>query len=278
MPKAYFTALKKAISLRFCQTRFDGIETSRGDSKMALYVIGDSHLSLSTKKPMDIFGSRWNGYVDKLKKGWESRVGEDDTVVLAGDISWAMNPEEAKADFDFIEALPGKKIILKGNHDYWWQTMAKLNAFIERNGYKTIRFLHNNSYETENFIICGSRGWYTDDRTAPIRGADAAKIVAREVQRLSLSLTEGLKLQEAARARGEEKEILAFLHFPPIFKGYICDEIVLELYRKDVRRCYFGHIHGNYDCARVIHYSDIDFYLISADYLLFEPLKIEPQI
>ena len=125
---------------------------------MALYVIGDSHLSLSTQKPMDIFGSRWNGYVEKLKKGWESRVGEEDTVVLAGDISWAMNPEEAKADFDFIESLPGKKIILKGNHDYWWQTMAKLNAFIEKNGYKTIRFLHNNSYETEDFIICGSRG------------------------------------------------------------------------------------------------------------------------
>jgi predicted phosphohydrolase len=129
----------------------------------------------------------------------------------------------------------------------------------------------------EDFIVCGSRGWYTDNRTAPIRGADAAKIVAREVQRLSISLTEGLGLQEAARARGEEKEVLAFLHFPPIFKGYICDEIILELYRKGVERCYFGHIHGNYECARVISYSDIDFYMISADFLLFEPLKIEPK-
>ncbi|MBR6745542.1 MAG: metallophosphoesterase [Clostridia bacterium] len=245
---------------------------------MAVYVIADTHLSLSTKKPMDIFGSRWNGYVEKLKKGWESHVGEDDTVVLAGDISWAMNLEEAKADFDLLEALPGKKIILKGNHDYWWQTMAKLNVFIEKNGYKTIRFLHNNAYEAEDFIICGSRGWYTDDRTAPIRGADAAKIVAREVQRVSMSLTAGLRLQEEARARGEEKELLAFLHFPPIFKGYVCDEIILELYRKGVERCYFGHIHGNYDCARVLSYSDIDFYLISADYLLFEPLRIEPKI
>lgn len=244
---------------------------------MALYVIGDSHLSLSTQKPMDIFGSRWNGYVEKLKKGWESRVKEEDTVVLAGDISWAMTPEEAKADFDFIEALPGQKIILKGNHDYWWQTMAKLDAFVAKNEYRTIRFLHNNAYETENFIICGSRGWYTDDRTAPIRGADAAKIVAREVQRISVSLSAGKKLQEAAEARGEKKELLAFLHFPPIFKGYICDEIILELYRKGVERCYFGHIHGNYDCAKVISYSDITFYLISADYLLFEPLKIEPK-
>ena len=200
-----------------------------GICKMALYVIGDSHLSLSTQKPMDIFGSRWNGYVEKLKKGWESRVKEEDTVVLAGDISWAMTPEEAKADFDFIEALPGQKIILKGNHDYWWQTMAKLDAFIAKNEYRTIRFLHNNAYETENFIICGSRGWYTDDRTAPIRGADAAKIVAREVQRISVSLSAGQKLQDAAKARGEEKELLAFLHFPPIFKGYICDEMLQSL-------------------------------------------------
>jgi predicted phosphohydrolase len=187
-----------------------------------------------------------------------------------------MTTEEAKADFDFIEALPGQKIILKGNHDYWWQTMAKLDAFLAANEYKTIRFLHNNAYETEDFILCGSRGWYTDDKNAP-RGADAAKIVAREAQRIAMSLNAGVKLQEAARENGKEKEILAFLHFPTIFEGYLCDEIILELYRKGVERCYFGHIHGSYESARVISYSDIDFYLISADYLLFEPLKIEPK-
>lgn len=244
---------------------------------MSLYVIGDTHLSLSTEKPMDIFGSRWAGYVEKLVSGWKSRVTDADTVVLAGDISWAMTTEEAKADFDFIESLPGQKIILKGNHDYWWQTMAKLDAFVAENDYKTIRFLHNNAYETDDFILCGSRGWYTDDKTPPIRGADAAKIVAREVIRLSTSLSAGKALQEAARSRGKEKEILAFLHFPPIFKGYLCDEIILELYRKGVERCYFGHIHGNYEAAAVLSYSDIDFYLISADFLMFEPLKIEPK-
>ena len=242
---------------------------------MALYAIGDLHLSTGTDKPMDIFEG-WRNYVERLCETWTAQVGCDDTVVLAGDISWGMTMEEAKADFDFIEALPGQKIILKGNHDYWWQTMAKLDAFVAKNEYKTIRFLHNNAYETEDFIICGSRGWYTDDRNAPIRGADAAKVVAREVQRIAVSLNAGVKLRDAAMERGEEKEILTFLHFPPIFKGYICDEIILELYRKGVQRCYFGHIHGNYDCARVLHYSDIDFYLISADYLLFEPLKIEP--
>ena len=246
---------------------------------MALYVIGDLHLSLSTEKPMDVFGSRWTGYVEKLKNGWLSRVKPEDTVILAGDISWGMDPEEAKADFDFIESLPGQKIILKGNHDYWWQTLAKLNRFVEQQNYKTIRFLHNNAYEVENFIICGSRGWYTDERGGvAVRGADATKIVAREVQRVAMSLDAGKKLQTEAFSRGEEKEILAFLHFPPIFKGYICDEIILELYKKGVERCYFGHIHGNYEAARVIQYSDIDFYLISADYLLFEPLKIEPKV
>lgn len=244
---------------------------------MSLYVIGDLHLSLSTEKPMDVFGSRWAGYVEKLIAGWNERVSDQDTVVLAGDISWAMTTEEAKADFDLIESLPGQKIILKGNHDYWWQTMAKLEAFVEENGYQTIHFLHNNAYETEDFIICGSRGWYTDEKTPPIRGADAAKIVAREVIRLSASLTIGKEMQAAARAAGKEKEILSFLHFPPIFKGYLCDEIILELYRKGVERCYFGHIHGNYEAAAVLSYSDIDFYLISADFLLFEPLKIQPK-
>lgn len=244
---------------------------------MALYVIGDSHLSFTTEKPMDIFGSRWTGYVDKLKNGWESCVTDADTVVLAGDISWGMTPEEAKADFDFIEALPGQKIILKGNHDYWWQTMAKLDAFVKENKYQTIRFLHNNAYETEDFILCGSRGWYTDDKNAPVRGADAKKIVAREAARVATSLDAGIKLRDAARERGEEKEVLAFLHFPPIFKGYICDEIILELYKKGVERCYFGHIHGNYETKPMIEYSDIEFYLISADYLLFEPKKIEPK-
>ncbi len=245
---------------------------------MALYVMGDLHLSLSTAKPMDVFGSRWTGYVEKIKAGWLSRVTNEDTVVLAGDISWGMSLEEARADFDFIEALPGEKIILKGNHDYWWQTAAKLDRFVAENGYKTIRFLHNNAYEVENFILCGSRGWYTDDRdktSASMRGADAAKIVAREVARINLSLDAGRALRDAARERGEEKEVLCFLHFPPIFKGYLCDEIILALYQKGVERCFFGHIHGNYEAPRKMNYSDMDFYLISADYLLFEPLKIE---
>ncbi len=243
---------------------------------MSLFVIGDTHLSLSTEKPMDIFGPRWRGYVEKLESEWRALVKDGDTVVVAGDISWAMTTEEAKADFDFLEALPGKKIILKGNHDYWWQTMAKLGAFLEKNEYKTITFLHNNAYVCEDFIICGSRGWYNDEKNTPMRGADSEKIVAREVVRLGISLDEGLRLREEAKAAdGKEREMLAFLHFPPIFKGYMCDEIIMELYKKEVSRCFFGHIHGSYDAPMKVNYADIDFFFVSADYLAFRPYKIE---
>lgn len=244
---------------------------------MSLFVIGDLHLGLSCEKPMDVFGSRWLGYVEKLKAGWEKHVSPEDTVVLAGDTSWAMTPAEAKADFDFIEALPGEKIVLKGNHDYWWQTMAKLGGFIEQNSYRTIRFLHNNAYETEDFILCGTRGWYTDERVSPLEGTDAGKIVAREVQRLGMSLACGRTLRDEAAARGQEKEILAFLHFPPVFGDYVCGELVQELCCGGIARCFFGHIHGKYDVPACVRYRDIDFYLVSADYLRFEPMKIEPK-
>lgn len=245
---------------------------------MSLFVIGDTHLSLSCEKPMDIFGARWRGYTERLEAEWKSVVKEEDTVVIAGDISWAMTLDEAKADFDFIEALPGQKIISKGNHDYWWQTMAKLDAFVEKNEYKTICFLHNNAYACEDFIIGGSRGWYNDDKNVNMRGADSEKIVAREVMRLGMSLGEGLKLrQELAEIDGKEREMLAFLHFPPIFRGYMCDEIIMELYKKEVSRCFFGHIHGCYDTPMKTNYADIDFYFISADYLAFRPYRIEPK-
>ncbi len=245
---------------------------------MALFVMGDTHLSLSTEKPMDIFGPRWAGYTEKIENEWRHVVSENDTVVIAGDISWAMTLAEAKADFDFIEALPGQKIILKGNHDYWWQTMAKLEAFTEENGYKTIRFLHNNAFAVEDFIVCGSRGWYSDDNNNAPDGADAEKIIAREVIRLSLSLDAGRALRDRIKEEeGRECEVLAFLHFPPIFKGYMCDEIIAELYKKEVERCYFGHIHSNYSAPQRMEYADIGFYLISADYLGFRPYKIEKQ-
>lgn len=245
---------------------------------MSLFVIADTHLSLSCEKPMDVFGARWRDYTQRLETEWRAVVKEEDTVVIAGDISWGMTVEEAKADFDFLEALPGQKIIMKGNHDYWWQTMAKLDAFVESNQYKTIRFLHNNAYACDDFIICGSRGWYNDDKNKPMRGADSEKIVAREVVRIGLSLDAGHKLRkELMEQDGKDREVLAFLHFPPIFKGYMCDEIIMELYKKQVERCFFGHIHGSYDAPLKREYADIEFYFIAADYLAFRPFKIEPK-
>lgn len=226
---------------------------------------------------MDIFGPRWSGYEEKLANNWKNKINDSDTVVVPGDVSWAMTLDEAKADFDFIEALPGKKILLKGNHDYYWQTKKKLDAFIEANGYKTVTFLQNDAAETENFIICGSRGWYTEEREALVRGGDNHKIIAREVMRLKMSVDAAKKLQTEAKERGKEKEILAFLHFPAIFKGYMCDEIIAELYKGGISRCFYGHIHGNYESPAKINYADIDFYLVSADYLLFDPLLVEIQ-
>ena len=236
---------------------------------MALFVIGDLHLSNSTPKAMDVFGPRWSSYMDRIAENWRAAVTDDDTVVIPGDVSWAIDFDELKPDFDYLEALPGKKILLKGNHDYWWQTMSKLTAFIEANGYGSISFLHNDATEAEGYIICGSRGWYNDDKNTPIRGADSKKIIAREVIRLRASLEKGKAL-----CGDGNKEMIAFLHFPPIFKGYLCDELILELYRAGIKRCYFGHIHGNYEAPARIEYADIDFYLASADYILFKPMRI----
>jgi predicted phosphohydrolase len=238
--------------------------------------MGDLHLSLAAEKPMGIFGKRWEEHDKKIKKNWEDKIDASDTVVIPGDISWAMTLEDAKADFDYIEALPGKKIILKGNHDYYWQTKKKLDAFINKNDYRSITFLHNSAAETDDFIICGSRGWYSEEKEIILRGADNKKIIAREVARLKMSLEEAEKLHNAALSCGKNKEIVAFLHFPAIFKDYVCGEIIKTLCDYGIKRCYYGHIHGNYEAPAKITYSGTEFYLVSSDYLQFEPMLIAP--
>ena len=240
---------------------------------MSVFVIADTHLSFGVKKPMDIFGNRWKNYHEKLKNGWISQITDSDTVIIPGDISWAMNIQEALPDFAFLSALPGQKIILKGNHDYWWSTTNKLNNFIAENHFDSIRFLHNNALIAEDFIICGSRGWYPDDKNHKLsENADCKKIVAREAIRLRLSLEAGKKLQEADPT---PREIIAFMHFPPYYTDYCCDELIYELYRAGVSRCYFGHIHGKYSGPEYFEYCDIRFYLIYSDFLKFIPKKIE---
>ncbi len=244
---------------------------------MSVFVIADTHLSLSVEKPMDVFGCRWENYQNKIKENWQSTVRANDTVVIPGDISWGMNLEQARDDLLFLENLPGKKILLKGNHDFWWETAAKLNRFTEENSIRTLSFLQNNAFRAENYIICGSRGWYTDDKKVNAQNApDAQKIIQRECIRLRMSLEAGKKLQQQTEQQeGFRPQMLAFLHFPPYFKGYICDELILELYRYEINRCFYGHIHASYDIPMTAEYMDIRFSLISADYLNFIPYRIE---
>lgn len=238
---------------------------------MSLFVMADLHLSTTTDKPMDVFGARWTDYMNKIKKNWSKIVTNDDTVIVPGDISWAIDYSEALEDFKFIEALPGKKLLGKGNHDFWWGTMAKNRKFLADNGFKTIDFLHNNAYKVENYIVCGTRGWYVDEKLqATTNDAEYQKIVNREASRLRTSLLEAISLRE------NNEEILVFFHFPPVFKSFICQEIIDVLKEFNIKNCYFGHIHGSYSLERQISYEGINFTLISSDFLNFVPMIIMP--
>lgn len=234
---------------------------------MSLFVLSDTHLSLGTDKPMDIFGKRWNNYMNRIKEEWEATVGAEDTVVIPGDISWGMNFTEAREDMLFLDSLPGRKLISKGNHDYWWATKAKQDSFYNECGITTIDLLYNNAFKVGDYMVCGSRGWYTDDHNSP-KDSDYIKIVNREVGRMQLSI-------DAANKIDPNAEKLMFLHFPPVFGDYVCEEIVECLVRNKIKRCYYGHIHGNYDVGAKTEYKGIEFYIVSADYLNFKPLKIE---
>ena len=226
---------------------------------MALYAIGDTHLSLSnSKKAMDVFGGRWTGYVDKLREGFQV-VQPSDTVVLCGDLSWGMSLEEARADLAFLNALPGRKILLKGNHDFWWTTASKMNRFFEENGFR-FELLHNSALPYEDKWLCGTRGWFLEQE----QSGNNEKLRAREAQRLELSL----------KAAGEGEK-LVFLHYPPLYQGYRCPELLEVLRRWQVRRCCFAHLHGaSVRLALQGEREGTDFTLVSADSLNFVPRKL----
>ncbi len=241
---------------------------------MAIYTIADLHLSINdqTNKSMEVFGSRWNGYVEKLENHWRNTVTEQDTVVIPGDISWALTLEEAKQDLCFLHSLPGKKIIGKGNHDFWWSTATKIHAFFAENKIDSISLLYNNAYKVDGKIICGTRGWFTDDsQQLTVSETDYAKIVNREVIRLELSLNQALKLQDPE----QPEELLVFLHFPPVWGNFICPEIIEVLKKYNVKNCYFGHIHGGYNLPSVLYHEDLRLVRISADHLSFLPYPIK---
>lgn len=224
---------------------------------MALYAIGDTHLSISTNKPMDIFGKAWENHTQKLLEGFSRLTGEDVTVIC-GDLSWGMDLEECLEDFLFIHCLPGKKIILKGNHDYWWSTASKARGFFEKNGIDSIEILHNNCFFYGDAAICGTRGWFYEEETG---SEHDKKILARELGRLETSL----------KAAGE-REKYVFLHYPPKFGGYECTEILELFERYGVRMCFSGHIHGR-SLKNIFEgsYAGVEYRTVSADYLGFRP-------
>ncbi|MBQ7669487.1 MAG: metallophosphoesterase [Clostridia bacterium] len=239
---------------------------------MSLFSIADLHLSGAINKPMDVFGARWSDHTNKLVNRWKSVVSKDDTVVIPGDISWAMTLQDARIDLELIGSLPGKKILGKGNHDFWWETITKMNRFLEECGISSISFLYNNAFETEDFIICGSRGWYVEEKMQNTVGdVDYSKIVLREASRLETSIKEAEKLKEKSG-----KPILVYLHFPPAFNGFICREIIDVLHSHDLDRMYFGHIHGNYSIPKTSEFEGISMTIISADYLNFIPMITAP--
>lgn len=236
---------------------------------MSVFVMADLHLDIRTnEKSMEIFGNRWQGYIEKIQKNWKRVVTDDDTVIVPGDISWALSLEDALPDMKWIDALPGKKLIMKGNHDFWWTTISKMKRYFEENSIQTIDFLYNNAIEVENYIVAGSRGWFVDKVVQPSASVnvDYEKIVNREVIRLKLSLDEAKKLSEQTG-----KEIIAFFHFPPVWSDFECKEILEVLQEYNVCRCYFGHIHGCYSIGNLLKWENIEFRMISADFLDFLP-------
>ena len=227
---------------------------------MALYAIGDLHLSFGSNKPMDVFGGRWENYTEKILEGFSS-LDQDDVCVLCGDVSWGMSLEEAKEDFLFIDRLPGRKIILKGNHDYWWSTASKAYKFFEECGVTTISFLNNNCHFYEDYALCGTRGWFYEEEKD---GAHDKKVMLREIMRLETSL----------KCAGDRKK-LVFLHYPPKYQAYSCPEILQLLRDYDVPLCCYGHLHGK-SCAGAFggRYEKTDYLMVSADHVQFRPVKI----
>ena len=234
---------------------------------MAIYTIGDMHLSFSENKPMSIFGENWQGHEEKIKKDWAEKVNENDLVVIPGDFSWSTYLKETVKDFEFLNKLPGKKLILKGNHDYWWTTLKSMRKFLKENNFENIDFIYNTAYEFDNYIIAGTRGWGQTEE-------EDKKLLKREVGRLELSLKEASKLNI-----NREKEIIVFLHYPPIIKTNIINnemsDFIKIMKQYNVKRCYYGHLHSSSIREAVEgQYYGIDFKLVSADGLDFKLLKI----
>ena len=232
---------------------------------MSIFAISDLHLSLGVDKPMDVFGGRWSNYMEKLKAEWEEIVLEEDTVIIPGDISWATYLEQAYEDFKFIHALPGTKIISKGNHDYWWTTLKKLDQFLVEHSFSTIRFMHNNNFNIGETIICGTRGWKCPGESD--FSLEDRKIYNRELARLELSL-------KSIQSTGED--IVVAMHYPPFNAKGEKSEFIQLMNQYAAKTCIYGHLHGE-SCKYAVEgmVEGIDFRLASADHLCFKPIKLK---
>ena len=236
---------------------------------MSIFVIGDLHLSFQENKPMNIFGDNWENHEEKIKQNWIRKVNKDDLVVLLGDFSWSMYLKDTYKDFKYLNELPGKKLLLKGNHDYWWTTVTSMKNYLKENNFENIDFLYNNYYKFEKKIIVGTRGWNIND------DAEDKKMIKRESQRLELSIKKALENESS-----EENEIIAFMHYPPIIYNNVTNnelnEFIKILKKYNIKRCYYGHLHGVAIKEAVEgEYFGIDFKLVSADCLNFDLIKIK---
>ena len=233
---------------------------------MSLYVIADLHLSFGSNKPMDIFGDNWQNHEEKIAQDWKKRVKEHDLVVIPGDFSWAMDLKDTFLDFEYLSNLPGKKLLLKGNHDYWWSTLNKMRNFLKDNNFSDIDFIQNNFYEFKNHIITGTHGWVIDDQE------ENKRLIKREQLRLRLEL-------EAIKEKyGDKKDIIVFMHYPPYLKEN--DKFInpyAELFEDfNIKTVYYGHLHGNqaYENIKDFEINGTTYKLISADYLDFKLQKV----
>ncbi len=232
---------------------------------MAIYAISDLHLSFSTDKPMNIFGTLWENYEEKIKENWINKIQEDDLVLLPGDFSWAMYLKDTVKDFEYLNNLPGKKLLLKGNHDYWWTTLTSMRTFLKDNNFENIDFIYNNSYEYDGNIIAGTRGWTQSDDN------EDKRLVKRELIRLELSIQDGIKKY------GKEKPIIVCMHYPPIVKGnnYTRVEFAELMEKYNVKQCIYGHLHGTSQVGLIEgKINNIDYKMVSCDYTNFELIKI----
>lgn len=229
---------------------------------MAIYAISDLHLSFNTNKPMNVFG--WENYEERIKEDWNQKVTQEDTVLLPGDFSWAMNLKDTDLDFQYIHALPGKKILLKGNHDYWWNTLTSMRNYMKKRKIDDIDFLYNNSYKIENTIICGTRGWIIGENDE-----ENQKIYKRELQRLKLSLEDGMKKYRPG------KDMIVCMHYPPI-KDKVQSDFVRLMEEYPVKQCIYGHLHGSaHNGAIEGNFGKIEYKMVSCDYTDFKLIRIK---